>query len=73
VVVSTPAGTPLSALAALVQPVGSVVSLWHYNNSLQAWQAGYFASGGPTDVSSTAGGAEAYAVCVSVPASLSSG
>jgi hypothetical protein len=74
VVVSTPAGTPLSALAALVQPPGSVVSLWHYTNSLLAWQAGYFASGGPTDVvSSTGGGSEAYAVCVSVPATLSNG
>jgi uncharacterized repeat protein (TIGR01451 family) len=73
VAVSSPAGTPLSALAVLVQPPNSVVSLWHDNNSLLAWQAGYFASGGPTDVSSTGGGTEAYAVCVSVPATMSSG
>lgn len=72
VVISAPAGTPISAIAALVQPPGSVVSIWRYDNSLHGWQAGYFAGGGPVDFSSTGGGTEAYAICVGGPAVISS-
>jgi hypothetical protein len=70
VVVSTPAGTPLAALAALVQPAGLLANIWRFSNSLHSWQAGYFAGGGPTDFSTTGGGTEAYAFCVNGPGTI---
>lgn len=74
VVVRTPAGTPISAVAALASPAGVVASVWRFDNGAQTWRAGYFSTAGaPLDFSSTSGGAEAYAVCVSGPATITGG
>jgi hypothetical protein len=73
VVVATLPGTPLTLLAARVLPGGSVASIWRFSNSLHAYQAGYFGNGGPTDFMATGGGQEAYLICVSRPATISSG
>jgi hypothetical protein len=61
--VSTPAGTPTSALAARYSG-GGLATIWRYDNSSQrlllAWSA---APGAPLDVTTTLGGAETYWFC----------
>jgi len=73
VTISSPAGTAVSAIAARVSPP-VVVSIYRFSNSLQRYQAGYFAMiGAPIDFSTTGGGFESYQICVSAPATISSG
>jgi len=76
VIISSPAGTAVSAIAGWVSPAGAVVSIYRFNNSLrpQRYQPGYFAmTGAPVDFSTTAGGVESYQVCVNAPATITSG
>jgi hypothetical protein len=53
----------------LVSPSGNVVSVWMFNNSLHAFQAGYFNPAGPTDFSTIAPGQSIF-ICVSGNASF---
>jgi hypothetical protein len=73
VTVSTVAGTQISAIAFRVSPSGNVVAIWRFNNSIKIYQAGYFSVGAPLDITTTLGGPESYYVCVSQPASITSG
>jgi hypothetical protein len=62
---SVAANTPVSTVAGLVQPAGIVVSIWQFNNSTHAFQAGYFnPAGAPTDFSTTGPGQSLF-ICVS--------
>ncbi len=76
VVATSPSGTPVAAVAALVQPAGAVVSVWRFNNTTQTYQAGYFGgSGVPVDFTRTGVGqsgsvTEAYFICVSQSATM---
>jgi len=73
VVIGSAAGTAVSAIAGRVSPP-VVVSIYRYNNQLQRYQAGYFAmTGAPIDFSTTRGGIESYQICVSAPATISTG
>jgi hypothetical protein len=59
------ANTPFATIAGLVTPGGQVVSIWMFNNSLHAFQAGYFSTAGaPTDIS-TVGPNQSLFICVS--------
>jgi len=62
---SVAANTPVSTVAGLVQPGGIVVSVWMFNNSLHAFQAGFFSpAGAPLDFS-TVGPGQSLFICVS--------
>jgi hypothetical protein len=62
---SVAANTPFATIAGLVTPGGQVVSIWMFNNSLHAFQAGYFSTAGaPTDIS-TVGPNQSLFICVS--------
>jgi len=69
-----PDGTPGSAIAAAVLPAASVVSIWKFDNSSQAYRAVYFPpspTGGqaPVDLSGL-NRLDAFFICVSSPATL---
>jgi len=73
VTIGSAAGTAVSAIAARVNPP-VVVAIYRFNNQLQRYQAGYFAmTGAPIDFSTTRGGIESYQICVSAPATISTG
>ncbi len=58
-------GTVSGLVANLVSPSSNVVSVWMFNNSLHAFQAGYFnVQGAPTDFSSVTPGQSLF-ICVS--------
>jgi hypothetical protein len=58
-------GTVSGLVTNLVSPSSNVVSVWMFNNSLHAFQAGYFnVSGAPTDFSAVAPGQSLF-ICVS--------
>jgi hypothetical protein len=58
-------GTVSGLVTNLVSPSSAVVSVWMFNNSLHAFQAGYFnVSGAPTDFNSVAPGQSLF-ICVS--------
>lgn len=62
---NTAANTPIATIVGLVQPNGIVVSVWMFNNSLHAFQAGYFnVAGAPTDFS-TVNANQSLFICVS--------
>jgi len=59
------ANTPVATVVGTVAPGGIVVSAWQFNNSLHAFQAGFFAqAGAPTDFS-TIGPSQSLFLCVS--------
>ena len=59
IVATSVAGTPLSQLAGLVTPAGSVVSMWSFNNVLKQWRAAYFADpAAPVDFNVSGGTAK---------------
>ena len=43
IIATSTAGTPLSQLAGLVMPAGSLVSIWSFNNVEKQWRAAWFA------------------------------
>lgn len=58
------AGTPVSAIATLVSPLGAVTAIWRFDAVQLRYLAGYLAApGAPLDFSTTAGGTETYAIC----------
>jgi len=73
---STPAGTPMSTLAALVVPPASLRSIWRFYDPIKAFQLGYYSdpsdSSAPTDFSVTKGGEEFYVFCFSSSARIGS-
>jgi hypothetical protein len=70
---STPAGTPVSTLAALVAPQASLLSIWRFDDPTKMLQVGYFSDPSqPVDVYYTNGGEEFYAFCVSSAARIGS-
>lgn len=59
------ANTPVATVVGTVSPGGIVVSAWQFNNSLHAFQAGFFAqAGAPTDFN-TIGPNQSLFLCVS--------
>jgi hypothetical protein len=57
----------------LVQPNGIVVSVWMFNNSLHAFQAGYFnVAGAPVDFT-TVGPNQSLFICVSASGTFPAG
>ncbi len=76
VVATSPSGTPVAAIAALVRPAGAVVSVWRFSNATLTYQAGYFGgSGVPVDFTRSGVGpggsvTEAYFICVSQNATM---
>ena len=82
IVVTSPAGTAIASIAALVTPANAVVSVWRFDNGAKLFRAGFFAeAGAPVDFAATgsagilpAGGAvmvtETYYVCVNQVATL---
>lgn len=65
-VATAPVSGSVSALVSnLVSPSSNVVSVWMFNNSLHAFQAGFFnVAGAPTDFSTVAPGQSQF-ICVS--------
>jgi hypothetical protein len=50
VVVTSPIGTPIANIAALVSPANAVVSIWRFSNSTKLFNAGFFSDpNAPTD------------------------
>jgi hypothetical protein len=61
---SSIAGTPVSAIASLVSPLGAVTAIWRFDVAQQRFLAGFLATpGAPLDFTFTAGHDETYAVC----------
>lgn len=70
---NTAAGTPVSTIVGQVQPGGIVVSVWRFDNSLHAFQAGFFSTAGaPTDFSTT-GPSQSLFICVSASGTFPTG
>jgi hypothetical protein len=76
VIISSPNGTPLTAIAALVSPASAVVSIWRYNNASNGFQVGYFSDPrAPVTFSTTGTGitgtsTETYYICVNQAATI---
>jgi hypothetical protein len=54
VIITSPVGTPVANIAALVSPQNAVVSIWRFSNSTKLFQAGFFSDpNAPTDFTLT--------------------
>jgi hypothetical protein len=50
VIITSPVGTPVANIAALVSPQNAVVSIWRFSNATKLFQAGFFSDpNAPTD------------------------
>lgn len=66
----TVGGSISSWVTANVQPSSAVISVWHYDNPSQHYQAAYFnVSAVPVDIMTFPAAIDAYFICVSASAS----
>jgi hypothetical protein len=76
IIIQSPNGTRVAAIAALVSPSAAVVSIWRYSNAGGQYQVGWFADPiAPVTFSITGRGAtgtttETYSICVNQAATI---